>query len=201
MIRGGAGAGRIGMQRPVDRCPEMEQRVPATYVLAVNSTHLIALTNVFSALECVAMNPLKPNASTSTNICLLFRQVRDGLAHLIEEDLAKNGYPFNLSQFLVLRKLDVLGPMSAIDLSRAIDHNPGAMTRLLDRLEQLGYLRRTPQAGDRRALRIELTEAGAALSQQLNSSADRVADHALRTLSPAERELFVGLLERVHGSL
>lgn len=143
----------------------------------------------------------QPAPTTASNICLLFRQVRDGLARLIEQDLADNGYPFNLSQFLVLRKLDALGPMSAIDLSRAIDHNPGAMTRLLDRLEQQGYLRRTPMAGDRRALRIELTEAGAALSHQLRTSADRVADHALRSLEPAEREQFVRLLERVHASL
>jgi DNA-binding MarR family transcriptional regulator len=138
---------------------------------------------------------------TSTNICLLFRQVRDGLATRIEQDLAEKGYPLNLSQFLVLRKLDVLGPMSAIDLARAVDHNPGAMTRLLDRLEQMGYLRRTPHAGDRRALRIELTEAGAALSNELVACADRVADHALRTLAPDERERFMGLLERVHASL
>ena len=132
----------------------------------------------------------QPAAPTATNICLLFRQVRDGLARWIEQDLAQNGHPFNLSQFLVLRKLDVHGPMSAIDLSRAIDHNPGAMTRLLDRLEQQGYLRRTPMAGDRRALRIELTEAGAALSHQLAASADRAADHALRTLDAQEREHF-----------
>ena len=137
----------------------------------------------------------------ATNICLLFRQIRDGLASRIEQDLADNGYPINLSQFLVLRKLDVLGPMSAIDLARAIDHNPGAMTRLLDRLEQMGYLRRTPHAGDRRTLRIELTEAGHALSQELSACGDRIADHALRTLSPDERVRFVGLLERVHASL
>ena len=131
----------------------------------------------------------------------MFRQIRDGIARQIEKDLADSGYPINASQFLVLRKLDVLGPMSAIDLARAIDHNPGAMTRLLDRLEQMGYLRRTPHAGDRRALRIELTETGAALSHELSACADRIADHALRTLSPEERERFVGLLERVHASL
>jgi DNA-binding MarR family transcriptional regulator len=148
------------------------------------------------------MNAILPNpTSSSANVCLLFRQIRDGIAGLLEQDLAKSGYPINLSQFLVLRKLDVLGPMSAIDLARAVDHNPGAMTRLLDRLEQMGYLRRTPHAGDRRALRIELTEAGAALSHELAACGDRIADHALRSLSPGERETFLGLLTRVHASL
>ena len=144
--------------------------------------------------------PTSPNPA-ATNICLMFRQIRDGLASRIEQDLAENGYPINLSQFLVLRKLDLLGPMSAIDLARAIDHNPGAMTRLLDRLEQMGYLRRTPHAGDRRTLRIELTDTGHALSQELCACGDRIADYALRTLAPDERERFVGLLERVHASL
>ena len=160
---------------------------------------VFALTNIFPALECLAMKQPAPHAAS--NICLLFRQVRDGLAQWIEQDMADHGHALNLSQFLVLRKLEVLGPMSAIDLSRAIDHNPGAMTRLLDRLEEQGFLRRAPQAGDRRALRIELTETGAALSHQLRDSADRAADHALRTLNAEEREQFVRLLERVHASL
>ena len=139
--------------------------------------------------------------SPAVNICLLVRQVRDGLARRLEEDLAESGYPINLSQFLVLRKLDVLGPMSAIDLARAIDHNPGAMTRLLDRLEQMGYLRRTPHAEDRRTLRIELTDAGLALSHELRACGERIAEFALRNLAPDERGHFVALLERVHASL
>jgi DNA-binding MarR family transcriptional regulator len=146
------------------------------------------------------MNQSTPPPSSS-NICLLFRQIRDGLAGRLEQDLANSGYPINLSQFLVLRKLDALGPMSAIDLARAVDHNPGAMTRLLDRLEEMGYLRRAPHAGDRRALRIELTENGKALSQELSACGDRIADHALRTLTPEERERFIGLLVRVHAAL
>jgi DNA-binding MarR family transcriptional regulator len=146
------------------------------------------------------MNKPLPSQTTPVNVCLMFRQIRDGISGLIEKDLADSGYPINASQFLVLRKLDVLGPMSAIDLARAIDHNPGAMTRLLDRLEQMGYLRRTPHAEDRRALRIELTEAGAALSNELSDCGNRIADYALRTLTPAEREDFLGLLIRVHAS-
>ncbi len=139
--------------------------------------------------------------SPAVNICLLVRQLRDGLAHRLEEDLAANGYPINLSQFLVLRKLDVLGPMSAIDLARTIDHNPGAMTRLLDRLEKMGYLRRAPHVGDRRTLRIELTDAGLDLSHELRACGERMAEHALRTLSQEERDQFVALLERVRAAL
>lgn len=147
--------------------------------------------------------PAKSSSASSpaVNICLLVRQVRDGLAHRLEQDLAASGYPINLSQFLVMRKLDALGPMSAIDLARAVDHNPGAMTRLLDRLESMGYLRRTPHIGDRRALRIELTDAGHALSQELRACGERMADYALRTLTADERDRFVALLERVHASL
>ncbi len=147
------------------------------------------------------MSQPSPATPAAANICLLIRQIRDALAQRLEQDLAESGYPINLSQFLVLRKLDVIGPMSAIDLARAIDHNPGAMTRLLDRLEQMGYLRRTPHAEDRRTLRIELTSAGHALSHELRACGERIHAHALRTLTPDERERFIGLLERVHTSL
>jgi DNA-binding MarR family transcriptional regulator len=198
MIRGAASGWCAGLNHHAER-------VAATAHEAVNAVLSIALTIIFLALKWPPMSlpaSVKPAAQpTGANICLLFRQVRDGLAQRIEQDLAENGYPINLSQFLVLRKLDLLGPMSAIDLARAIDHNPGAMTRLLDRLETMGYLRRTPHAGDRRALRIELTDAGHALSNELRACGDRIAQYALRTLAPDEREQFVALLERVHASL
>jgi DNA-binding MarR family transcriptional regulator len=58
------------------------------------------------------------------------------------------------------RCLDVLdqrGPMTAGELAKACGLTTGAMTTLLDRMEQLGYLRRVPHPTDRRRVVVELT--------------------------------------------
>ncbi|MGH8976236.1 MAG: MarR family transcriptional regulator [Acidimicrobiia bacterium] len=59
------------------------------------------------------------------------------------------------------RCLDILeqhGPMTAGDLARAAGLTTGAMTTLLDRMERIGYLRRTPHPSDRRRVMVELTD-------------------------------------------
>jgi DNA-binding MarR family transcriptional regulator len=45
-------------------------------------------------------------------------------------------------------------------LARWLELSSGAMTSRLDRLESAGYVRRAPDAGDRRAIVIELTDEG-----------------------------------------
>jgi DNA-binding MarR family transcriptional regulator len=46
------------------------------------------------------------------------------------------------------------------ELAADMELSSGAMTSRLDRLEQLGYVRRLPAPGDRRAVVVELTDAG-----------------------------------------
>src|SRR3546814_19143622 len=79
------------------------------------------------------------------------------------------------SQYVTLKKL-AIGSTGVTDLARAAELNPGAMTRLLDRLEAKGLVVRTADPTDRRALNIDLTDAGLAIWQEdrkstrLNSS-------------------------------
>jgi DNA-binding MarR family transcriptional regulator len=91
--------------------------------------------------------------------------------------------------------------MSATELARSVELDGGAMTRQLDQLESKGYLRRCPHEQDRRALRIELTDAGAALWQQLIDCNERVLGVAQRTLDSAEQAQLHNYLERVLHAL
>jgi DNA-binding MarR family transcriptional regulator len=59
-----------------------------------------------------------------------------------------------------LRCLDLLerhGAMTAGALARASGLTTGAVTRLLDRVERMGYARRVRDRGDRRRVLVELT--------------------------------------------
>jgi DNA-binding MarR family transcriptional regulator len=82
-----------------------------------------------------------------------------------------------------------------------VELDGGAMTRQLDQLEKKGYLRRCPHEQDRRALRIELTEAGTAVWNQLSDCNDRVLAAAQRSLNDVEKNQLHEYLARVLRAL
>ncbi len=134
-------------------------------------------------------------------LCSLIGRIRAELVVRIEQELIEHGFELSFSQYLALKKLGVEGPMTAGELARAMRHNPGAFTRILDKLEQLDYLRRAPDPDDRRALRIELTESGRALWKRINACGERAAERALHDSSVKQRAQLHALLSRVLDNL
>lgn len=120
------------------------------------------------------------------------------LAAFLERDLAA-GCAIKPGQFQVLAALcrrDPL-PMTAGELARAAILTSGAMTAILDRLEEEGLIRREIDAEDRRARRVTITEKGRNL---INRALDqRMAQH--RALNAAltleERETLNALLRKL----
>lgn len=140
--------------------------------------------------------PLQP-----PNLGLLLRQVRDGLVRVLEDNLAEQQLDICFGHYLGLKMLSFMSPCTANELAQAIDQTPSAITRLLDKLEALGCVRREPHAQDRRALQIVLTDEGRAMWRRLKAAGDEGMAHAMRDLSPAEREQLLSLLSRVRDSL
>jgi DNA-binding MarR family transcriptional regulator len=139
--------------------------------------------------------------SSQESLGVLIGLVRVELVRGVEAEIAAKGLDLRYIQFLILKRLAVLGPMTATELARAVELDGGAMTRQLDQLEGKGYLRRCPHEQDRRALRIELTDAGNALWQQLTGCNDRVLEAAQRSLDEGERERLHDYLSRVLHAL
>jgi len=76
-----------------------------------------------------------------------------------------------------LRLIDVLrnsGPTTPTELARAVGLTSGGLSIALDRLERVGYVRRSQHPDDRRRVIVEATE----------------------TLEPLEREMFATLQQR-----
>jgi DNA-binding MarR family transcriptional regulator len=148
------------------------------------------------------MNPgplVTPTSQESLGV--LIGLVRAELVRGIEAEIAAKGLDLRFTQFLILKRLAVLGPMTATELARAVELDGGAMTRQLDQLEGRGYLRRLPHEQDRRALRIELTEPGHVLWQQLTGCNERVLQAAQRSLSETESKQLHDYLGRVLHAL
>jgi DNA-binding MarR family transcriptional regulator len=139
--------------------------------------------------------------SSQESLGVLIGLVRTELVRGIEAQITAMGLGLRFTQFLILKRLAMLGPMTATELARAVELDGGAMTRQLDQLERRGYLRRLPHEQDRRALRIELTPEGDLLWQQLTGCNERVLEAAQRSLSEVERERLHDYLNRVLHAL
>lgn len=135
------------------------------------------------------------------SIGVLLAAVRSEIVRAMEAELAAKGLDLRFTQFLILKRLAALGPMAAGELARSVELDGGAMTRQLDQLEGKGYLRRRPHEQDRRALRIELTDDGRALTQELMNCNDRVLHAAQRSLNDTERQQLRDYLARVLHAL
>jgi DNA-binding MarR family transcriptional regulator len=146
------------------------------------------------------IRPPSPDTAQES-LGVLLGLVRSEIVRAMEAELATLGVDLRFTQFLILKRLARLGPMSASELARAVELDGGAMTRQLDQLESKGYLRRCPHEQDRRALRIELTDQGNALWQQLTDCNERVLDAAQRSLGDVERRRLHDYLTRVLDAL
>lgn len=165
------------------------------------NTNIFALTNIIWAIECAAMTAECPVPNSKESLGILLGLVRTEIVRAMEAELAAKGVDLRFTQFLILKRLARLGPMSASELARSVELDGGAMTRQLDQLEAKGYLRRCPHEQDRRALRIELTTAGDAMWQELTGCNERVLEAAQRSLDDAERRRLHDYLERVLQAL
>ena len=139
-------------------------------------------------------------ACSGSALGLLFRQARDGMWARMAVELSAAGHDLTFSQFIAMKKL-VAGTASVTDLARAADLNPGAMTRLLDKLEARGLLVREADPDDRRALHIHLTEAGRTMWRDIDQCGQRVRERALRGIDDATRVQLTRLLEQVRDNL
>ena len=161
----------------------------------------ICLDNYCSGYIIRGMKSGQALSPTPFQLCGLIGRIRAELTARIEESLVAQGFQLSFSQYLALKKLEHEGPMSAGELARAMHHNAGALTRVLDKLEEQGYVRRVPAPNDRRALRIELTASGTKLWKRINACGERVAERALEGSNRKERAQMETSLNRILDNL
>jgi DNA-binding MarR family transcriptional regulator len=82
------------------------------------------------------------------------------------------------------------GPRGMADLARCCGVEKAALTGLVDRAERRGLAKRAPVPGDRRALRVTLTDAGRRSAAAFHAEATAELSQLLSPLAPHEREQF-----------
>jgi DNA-binding MarR family transcriptional regulator len=83
------------------------------------------------------------------------------------------------------------------EVARYIAIDPGAVSRLVDRLAAKGLMTRSADPSSRRRVRLGLTEAGRALMPDLIRIADENDDACFGVLSRAERAGLIRLLRQL----
>ena len=128
-------------------------------------------------------------------IIRLINRVRVEMIDALDRELS--AYDITAPQLIVLAYVASKEADSAAALCKSISYDPGAMTRMIDRLQEKGLIRRTPNPGDRRATNLELTSAGRALYPQLLAAKETVQSHFLRGFSKEEVRSLEKLLNRL----
>jgi DNA-binding MarR family transcriptional regulator len=83
------------------------------------------------------------------------------------------------------------------ELARELQTDPGAMTRLLDRLECKGFCRRVRSTDDRRVVNIELTPEGEVAADMVPAELAQILNEHLAGFSKAEWTQLKSLLRRM----
>lgn len=130
----------------------------------------------------------------------LFR-VRMELHNLLERTLEERNFSMTFMQYRVLMSLDKGMGNTASELARCVGYDGGAMTRLVDKLVDQGYVLRKACEHDRRVSRLSLTERGREAVKPIREIANDLVCRALSDLSPNEQETLRSLLKRVRSTL
>lgn len=110
------------------------------------------------------------------------------LANAMRLELERRLAPFGITaqQWTVVMFCHNSSNATPSELAEALGVDGSAVTRLLDRLEKKGLVRRVTNPNDRRSIRVELLEEGRRLAMTLPPFEQEVVDHFMRGLSGAE---------------
>lgn len=111
-----------------------------------------------------------------------FRLISDCLAN--HADVAE----VSPTQFRVLAFLVARGPNNPSDVADALSVGRPAATKLVDRLERAGMIRRQPHPTDKRQVILEATGLGFEVVQAVQRCRQKKLSAVLRALDPAARK-------------
>jgi MarR family transcriptional regulator for hemolysin len=121
------------------------------------------------------------------------------VSRAFNETLAEAGG--SLPIWLALSSLKSDEPRTQLELARAMGIEGPTLTRHLDGLEEAGLVRRVRSPGDRRAVRVELTDAGEELFQRLRKAVVAFSARLTDGISEQELERFRRTLARLEENV
>lgn len=133
------------------------------------------------------------------SIGYLLRRNSKLLTNAVEALFVKQDVSF--VQWVVLMHLREKLATTSAELSECICHDSGALTRLIDGLEQRGLVQRTRSQQDRRVIEIELTPEGRKVTESFLPEIVDLYNHLVGDFSVQEVDTLITLLTRLGETL
>jgi DNA-binding MarR family transcriptional regulator len=138
------------------------------------------------------MREVRNSTSTelSNSLAPLLSQVRmamlSGVDHEFLRDEEVASLEVTAAQFVIIANVLKGHANSACELCKFMDYDRGAMSRMIDRLETKGLLRRVPLAHTRRTMALEVTEAGKAAFPKMQACLNKVVNRLLKGVTKTQ---------------
>jgi DNA-binding MarR family transcriptional regulator len=104
-----------------------------------------------------------------------------------------------LPQFLILDCLARHGECKMTLLAQSMKVSTAAMTGVVERLVNYGYVTRVSDPADRRIINIRLSAKGAGLVKNVNNARRQMIIDTFGKISQEERQTYLGILMRIRG--
>jgi len=118
-----------------------------------------------------------------------------------EQSARADGLGVTRTQCSVLAHLARQEGVNQATLAQSLDIEPITLVRLLDRLQEAGFIQRKPDPQDRRAYVLELTAKARPILDRIYGLAAKVYEEAQAGMSKAETEQLLSLLHRTKANL
>ncbi|MES2940387.1 MAG: MarR family transcriptional regulator [Pseudomonadota bacterium] len=125
---------------------------------------------------------------------LIRRAHQQAVAIFMEETADFDATPV---QFAILNALTDDPGEDQVTLARKVAFDAATFGSVIGRLEAKGWVRREPDAVDRRRKLLWVTPAGAAVAQRMKRAVAKAQARILKPLSPREQQQLVALLDRL----
>jgi DNA-binding MarR family transcriptional regulator len=122
---------------------------------------------------------------------------------LMNDDMAKGLAARELTpaRANALWQISARGPLTQRQIADVLRVTPRNVTKLVDGLEQTGFVARTRHDTDRRAVLVRLTAKGEAAAVRMETESDTLAEDLFGALGPAELATLVRALDHVSARL
>ena len=130
--------------------------------------------------------------STDLNNSLapLLSQVRMAMLSGVDQEFLRDADVASLevtaAQFVIIANVLKGHAHSACELCKFMDYDRGAMSRMIDRLESKGLIRRVALAHTRRTMALEVTEAGKAAFPKMQACLAKVVNRLLKGVTKTQ---------------
>ena len=137
----------------------------------------------------------KRDAATLDTLDSLIGQVRAAILATLDQELQP--LDMTAAQYVIIVKLAGSRSESMAALCKTLSYDPGAMTRMIDRLERKGLVTRLRPLDNRRSVMLELTEAGLRMYPKLTECVAQVIRRFLAGFAQDEVSELRRLLQKL----